>query len=404
MRKPEEHNRISRQMKTEMKRHLEEKLLPFWKGLIDRENGGYFGYVDGQLQIHKEAVKGCILNSRILWFFSNAYLCLKDRELEEYAAWAYVFLRDYFYDREKGGLFWSVTCEGRVEDDGKHTYNQAFGVYALAAYYRAFGEEEALLLAGKLVQVIEEKCFDRYGYKEAQTRDFGPADNEKLSENGVLADRTMNTLLHVLEAYTEYYRITRDLAVGEKLRYMLGLIEGKIYNSKLRRQEVFFDNEMHSLIDLHSYGHDIETAWLVDRCVEILGDADWAGKMSPVTAALEDQVYKEAYRSHSLANECEKGVVDERRIWWVQAEGVTGFYNAWQKTKEGRYLEASADVWGFIREHIVDKRPGGEWFWYTDEAGRPAVEAPEVEPWKCPYHNGRMCMEIMMRGEGSDAP
>ena len=85
MRKPEEHNRISRQMKTEMKRHLEEKLLPFWKGLIDRENGGYFGYVDGQLQIHKEAVKGCILNSRILWFFSNAYLCLGDRELEESA-------------------------------------------------------------------------------------------------------------------------------------------------------------------------------------------------------------------------------------------------------------------------------------------------------------------------------
>lgn len=386
-------------LQKEMKEHLQRKILPFWKGLKDEEHGGYYGYVDGALQVKKDAEKSCILNSRILWFFSNAYICLGEKELREYAVHAYDFLRNHCFDKERGGVFWSLTCDGRVEDGTKHTYNQAFAVYALSSYYRAFGEQEALLLAGRLVRMIEEKCFDRYGYKEAQTEDFRPASNEKLSENGVMAERTMNTLLHVLEAYTEYYRVTQDGMAGDKLRWMLDLIVEKIYNPLLRRQEVFFDKQMNSLLDLHSYGHDIETAWLVDRCTEILGDAGYRKKMGPITAALEQQVFERAYRNHSLENECERGKTDTRRIWWVQAEGVVGFYNAWQKSGERRYLEAAEDIWDYIKEHLVDRREGGEWFWYADENGRPAKDAPEAEPWKCPYHNGRMCMEIIRRAK-----
>lgn len=385
----------------EMKEHLTGKLIPFWEKLKDAEKGGFYGWMDFDLTIRKDAVKGCILNNRILWFFSNVYLTLKEEGLREYADHAYAFLKNYCYDKERGGVYWSLTCDGEVEDSTKHTYNQAFAVYALSSYYRAFGRREALELAAKLVDTIEEKCFDQHGYKEALDANFAPVLNDKLSENGVMADRTMNTLLHVLEAYTEYYLVTREERVGKKLRWMLDVLAEHIYNPKLHRQEVFFDNDMHSLIDLHSYGHDVETAWLAGRTLTILGDEAYEKKLTPIIRDLENQIYQVAYRNHSLANECERGKVDERRIWWVQAEGVVGFYNAYQKTGEKRYLDAAMDIWEFIKEHVVDHREGGEWFWNTDKNGLPEQRRPIVEPWKCPYHNGRMCMEMMRRTKES---
>lgn len=388
-------------MKEQAREHLTKKLLPFWEKLKDEEKGGFYGWMDSDLTLKKDAVKGCILNNRILWFFSNAYLALGDGKLEAYADHAYAFLRDHCYDRERGGVYWSLDCEGGVVDSTKHTYNQAFAVYALSSYYRAFGRKEALELAKSLVDTIEEKCFDEYGYKEALDRDFVPVENDKLSENGVMADRTMNTLLHVLEAYTEYYYATKEARVKKKLCWMLDVIADKIYNPVLHRQEVFFDNNMNSLIDLHSYGHDIETAWLCERTLDVIGDEACRKKLTPVIRDLEDQIYKVAYKNHSLANECERGKVDERRIWWVQAEAVVGFYNAWQHTGEKRYLEASKDIWEFIQKYVVDHREGGEWFWNVDQNGAPEMGRPIVEPWKCPYHNGRMCMEIMRR-DGED--
>lgn len=381
----------------EFKEHLTGKLLPFWKKLKDDEKGGFYGFMDSNLTLKKDAVKGCILNNRILWFFSNAYMSLGEEELKAYADHAFAFLKDHCYDHERGGVYWSMDCDGNVVDSTKHTYNQAFAVYALSSYYRAFQSKEALELAKRLVDTIEEKCFDEYGYKEAQDADFQPVENDKLSENGVMADRTMNTLLHVLEAYTEYYLVTKEERVGTKLRWMLDVLVDKIYNPKLHRQEVFFDNDMRTLIDLHSYGHDIETAWLCERTLEILGDDAYKEKLTPMVRDLEDQIYKVAYQHHSLANECERGKVDQRRIWWVQAEAVVGFYNAFQKTGEERFRDASMDVWDFIREFVVDHRDGGEWFYNTDPNGAPELGQPIVEPWKCPYHNGRMCMEMMRR-------
>lgn len=415
----------------ELRSHLCGRLLPFWKGLRDKEHGGFYGWMDSELRVDRKAVKGCILNSRILWFFSNAYLSLGEASqpgeengadgLREYADWAYRFLRDKCVDAERGGVYWSLDYRGQPEDTTKHTYNQAFAVYALSSYYRAYRDREALELAERLIGVIEGRCFDAQGYKEALDIDFCPIANDKLSENGVMADRTMNTLLHVLEAYTEYLGACREeqafgvfsrrglepgrpgawrRIVEEKLRWILNLVAERVYNPELRRQEVFFDLHMENLIDLHSYGHDIEAAWLIDRCLEVLGDERLTRRMSPMLRSLEAEVYERAYAHHSLANECERGVVDEKRVWWVQAEGVVGFYNAYQKTGERRYLEAAEDIWGFVRAHLVDERPEGEWFWYTDEAGNPALEKPIVEPWKCPYHNGRMCMEIMRRSAG----
>ena len=375
-----------------------ERVIPFWQNLIDKEYGGYYGWLGYDLVLDKKAEKGCILNSRILWFFANAYLTLGDELYLDYAKHAFEFLKSACVDKERGGVYWSLNYDGSVFDSTKQTYNQAFSIYALYSYYDAVKDEEAKAIALELYDIIETKCKDEKGYLEAFTKDFLPESNEKLSENGVEATRTMNTLLHVFEAYTELYRVTKDERVGNSLRYILDIFADKMFNPELGRQEVFFDDEYNSLIDLYSYGHDIETAWLIDRGLEVLGDQAYTDKLSPMTATLESQVYKIAFDGCSMPAECCKGVVEESRIWWVQAEAMVGFYNGYQKNPEKvEYKKAVKALWEYIKNHIIDKREGSEWFWEVDIDGNPTSQKPIVEPWKCPYHTGRMCFELIRR-------
>lgn len=384
------------QLKKETKNHLVKDIIPFWQNLKDFENGGFYGYMGYDLAVDKHAVKGCILNSRILWFFSNAYLTLGDEALLEDAKHAFTFLKKCM-DPLHGGIFWSVTYDGKPEDASKHTYNQAFAVYALASFYDASGDMEALEIAEELYRLIETKCRDEYGYLEAFHRDFTIADNDKLSENGVIAEKTMNTLLHVFEAYTELYRVTEKAEVADRLCYQLQLFADKVYNPAKRRQELFFDKTWNKLADVHSFGHDIETAWLIDRGLEILQDAEYEAKLSPITEALAEEIYSRAYKDHSLLNESENGVDDTTRVWWVQAEAVLGFLNAYEKDRSCvKYLDAAQDIWNYIKDFVIDKRKGSEWFWAVNQNHEP-LDLPIVEPWKCPYHNGRMCMEIIRR-------
>ncbi len=385
-------------MVEEVKSHLLENIIPFWKSLRDDEFGGYYGWMDYNLKLDKEAVKGCILNSRIMWFFSNAYMLLKDESLLEEAKHGFAFMKEHCMDKENGGIFWSIKYNGEPEDTTKHTYNQAFAIYALSSYYEAAKDEEALSMAKELFRIIETRCTDEIGYKEAFDKEFHEIENDKLSENGVIAQKTMNTLLHVFEAYTELYRVAKLPEVKERLMWIMDTFADKVYNPKLHRQEVFFDADMNSILDLHSYGHDIETAWLIDRGVEILGEKKYEEKLTPITKDLTAQIYKVAFDGHSLANECEKGVVNTHRIWWVQAETVVGFLNGYKMNPDKpEYLEAAKSEWEFIKKYVIDKRPGSEWFWEVDPEGTPYPERPIVEPWKCPYHNGRMCFEVIKR-------
>lgn len=387
-------------MVTEIEKELRERIIPFWKSLRDDTYGGYYGLLDQDLTLHKEAIKGSILNSRILWFFSNAYLFTKDTSLLSEAEHGYEFLKKACLDKENGGVYWSVTYDGKPEDTMKHTYNQAFAIYALSAYYQATREKEALELAMELFELIENRCRDNNGYMEAFNRFFEEIDNKALSENGVTAEKTMNTLLHVMEAYTELYRVTGDSTVREKLVEILTIFEEKIFDENLNRLEVFFDKEYNSLIDLHSYGHDIEASWLLDRATEVLSDPELTRRIDKISNRLATEIYERGFDGHSMLNECENGVDNIHRIWWVQAESLVGFVNAYQKTKDKKYLNSANLMWKYIKEFIIDKRVGSEWFWEVDESGTPYEGRPIVEPWKCPYHNGRMCFEVIKRLKG----
>lgn len=376
---------------------LTSTILPFWMGLRDDTWGGYYGLVDFDLRVDKTAEKGCILNSRILWFFSQTALVTGRVDLKDHARHAYRFLTDHCLDREYGGVYWSLTCDGKPQDTTKHTYNQAFAIYALAAYYRLTGEEEALDHARKLFALIEEHCTDAEGYLEAFTRDWQPESNEKLSENGVLAAKTMNTLLHVFEGYAGLYEAAPTPEVGQALHRILEIYAHKVYAPDLHRQLVFFDEHYHSIIDLYSYGHDIESSWLIDWGCGLLKDADLSARIAAINSDLAGAILRNAYRDHSVINECERGKDDLTRVWWVQAEAVLGFVNEYQKSGRAEFAAAATDVWHYITDHLVDRRPGGEWFWCLDDNARPSDRRPIVEPWKCPYHNGRMCLELMRR-------
>ena len=380
---------------SEARRELTCHIIPFWKELRDDKNGGYVDLVDFDLTRHPDADKGCILNSRILWFFSEAYMALKDESLLDEARHAYAMLKR-MTDEENGGVYWALHADGSVADGTKHTYNQGFAIYALAAYYRAAGDPEALARAKALFEVVESKCRDAGGYLEAFTADWRPESNEKLSENGVMASRTMNTLLHVMEGYTGLYEAEPIPAVREKLYEILGILEKHIWNPEKRRQEVFFDMDYHTLIDLHSFGHDIETSWLADHTLDVLGDEALTARVRPLLLAMADHTYAAALTERGFMNECERGVVDGKRVWWVQAEALVGFLNAWEHTGEACYRDAVVSQWHFIRNEMIDPREGSEWYAYLTADGEP-MPLPVVDPWKCPYHNGRMAFEIMRR-------
>lgn len=244
-------------------KEVKEQIFPFWSNLVDNKNGGFYGRVDFSLKVHHAASKGVILNSRELYFFSEYYLAFHDEKALALAKHAFVFLKEKAYDKENGGVYWSLTHSGKPLDTTKHTYNQAFAVYALSSYYEASKDDSALELAKELFTTIEMKCREKDGeryYIEAQSINFHPVKNTKLSENGVIATRTMNTALHVLEAYTKLYKVSPSKEVAKSLEEILNLFETKIYSSSLKRLNVFFDKDYNPIIDMESYGNEIEAS------------------------------------------------------------------------------------------------------------------------------------------------
>jgi mannobiose 2-epimerase len=400
-------------MKAEIKKELTERIIPFWNSIADFENGGFYGYVADSLQVDKGAFKGSILHSRILWFYSNCYLVLKDENCLKMAKHCYDFMVKYFLDRESGGVFWSVNVKGMLVNPMKHGYCNAFFIYALASFYAASGDKTALNNAMRVFEVIETEMVDEFGYRESCDRDWNEIENDELSENGIKADRTMNTVLHLIEAYTELYRVSNNEDVLGRLRHLLELAYTKVYNPAKMRLEAFFDNRMNVIGDVHSYGHDAEAGWLIGRALDIAGESaighDLYTKLRSMNKALFHKVDEVAFADNGamfyesvgqgahIINPVNPApalqtTLNKRRVWWAQTEGVVGFLYAYGLYGEQRYLERAVALWAYIKENFIDKRAGGEWFSELDENDVVDHTLPVVDEWKCPYHNGRMCL------------
>ena len=302
-------------------------------------------------------------------------------------------------------MYWSVTADGEPLDKTKHTYCQAFAIYGLAAYMRAIGESDpdyapARDKAMALFRLIETKCSDAGGYGEAYEPDFTPVGNEKLSDNPKLmerhetASRTMNTLLHVLEGYAELYRAMPDEAVRRAGEVCLERFLNVMYNPGKHRLEVFYDRNYRSLLDMQSFGHDIEASWLIWDAAETLLPESNRAPYLHMCLTLAEAVRERAFTDHGLENEVVEGKVDHTRVWWVQAETVLGFLNAYELTGASTWLRQAEAQFAYICRAFVDPRPNSEWFWSLTESGIP-TDKPIVEEWKCPYHNSRMCLRVM---------
>lgn len=383
----------------ECKKELTERIIPFWNKLRDDENGGFYGFVDNDLKVDKKADKGVILTSRILWFYSAAYMTLEDEALLDNARHAFEFLKKCV-DRENGGVYWMMTYDGKPADTMKHTYNQAFAVYALSQFYLASKEQAALDLALELFHTIEGKCTDDIAYLEAMSIDWKIVPNDALSENGLMADKTMNTVLHLIEAYTVLLKACNNSESGkveERLLFLLDVAKNKIFNGEKNCLRVFFDRELNQIGDIHSYGHDIEATWLIDRACEVIGDrrlmADWRF----INLRIAENILEIAFENGAVNNERENDKIDKKRVWWVQAESVVGFVNAFQQGGEKKFIDAAETVFDWIETKQTDSRENSEWWGEVTFDGKPMRTVDMVNPWKCPYHNGRMCIEIINR-------
>ncbi|SER49030.1 mannobiose 2-epimerase [Gracilibacillus ureilyticus] len=384
----------------EIRDHLENKILPFWMKLKDEENGGFFGKVDEELIVHKEEDKGGIATARFLWTFSAAYRVTGNKDYLLHAEHLYLFLRDKLYDRKHKGIYWLVNYKGEPKDTRKHVYAQSFAIYALSEYYRVTESKEVLELALEIYQLIEEKGFNRTNnaYLEEFDRCWNPQANEMLSENGVIAEITMNTHIHVLEAYTNLYKVYPSKKLKEVLQNLLHVHYQKIYDKNTKFLGVFFDKGWNSLVPVKSFGHDIEASWLMDETVKTLGINNSAYNEMILDIAYNISDY--AIQSDgSLINEQIEDNYDMTRVWWVQAEAMVGFLNAYQHTNDPKFELLIDSLWEYIKNNIVDKRDNGEWFWSVEADGTP-TRRDIGEPWKTSYHNGRFCLEYMERMSG----
>lgn len=414
----------------EVRQELTDDILPFWmEKMTDSGRGGFYGRIDGGDTLHADAPKGAILNARILWTFSAAYRILRRPEYLDTATRAKRYIIDRFYDNDFGGVYWSLDADGNPLDTKKQIYAQGFAIYGLSEYARATGDDEALDYAIRLFCLIEEHSFDRgrNGYVEAFMRDWSVIGDMRLSDKDENASKTMNTHLHILEPYANLYRVWKDARLERQLRNMIGLFTDKIMNRETSHLDLFFDDDWHTRGDIVSYGHDIEASWLIHEAALVLGDKALLKEIEPVIVNIARAADEGLNPDGSLIYDQTSGQADERTSrhgtdgeptggqgeapcqlvtctsstdkelhWWVQAENVVGHVNLYQHFGDEAALDTAVKCWQFIKNYLVD-REHGEWHWSLMPDGTVNRRDDKAGFWKCPYHNGRMCMEIIER-------
>lgn len=385
-------------LKKEVFDELTTNILPYWLKLVDKENGGFYGQVDAQNILNKHADKGGILHARILWTFSAAYRILGDESHLRAASIAKDYLIKKFIDKEFGGTFWKLDYKGNPIETKKQIYNLGFSIYGLSEYYRATVDKEVLENAINLFYLIEKHSFDpvNNGYFEAFTNDWHEIQDMRLSAKDANEKKTMNTHLHILEAYTNLYRIWKSPELKKQLINLVEIFIEKIIDKNTNHLGLFFDESWNLKSEIISYGHDIEAAWLILEAARESGEVDLlqkAGKyICPIVdAALEgyQPKYGFSYEYEPLADN-----TDKERHWWVQAEAIAGSLHAYLVSNDEKYLDVAYKTWQYIKSAIIDK-DNGEWYWSRIENGETHPQRDKAGFWKCPYHNSRMCMELI---------
>ena len=380
---------------------LQHRMLPYWvENTVDEDNGGFLGQIRQNGEPVHDAAKGSVLNARILWSFAAAHRLLGDDHFRKLAERARSYLTEHFWDPVHGGVFWTVDKAGNALEARKQTYAQAFALYGLSEYHRATGDKDALGRAIEVYELIETQTADAEhgGYLEALSRSWERIEDVRLSDKDLNAPKNMNTHLHVMEAYTNLLRAWPDPSLRGKLASLVGLFLEKIVDTDRHHLHTFFDMDWKPVTDVISFGHDIEASWLLLEAVDVLGDTALRDQVRAAAIALAGATLKDGIDTDSgLVNEVRPdGETDSDKYWWVQAEALVGFVNAYQETRSADFIEAALATWDFARRHLMAE---DEWYFRVDRDGQPYPGDDKVGMWKCPYHGVRACLEVISRAD-----
>lgn len=396
-------------MKKEMQGVIENNILRFWiDKMQDPDHGGFYGRMDGHGVLHPLAEKGAVLNARILWSFSAAYRVLRNPEYLAMATYAKDYFMAHFLDKEYGGVYWSLDYQGNPLNTRKQFYAIGFAIYGMSEYARATGDKEALECALQLFDSIEQHALDPLynGYIEATTRDWQPIADMRLSELDANYPKSQNTHLHIIEPYANLYRTMKERfperdasRVEHALRNIINIFTDHILNPETYHLDLFFENDWtRGAGHLESYGHDIECSWLMHEAALVLGDKEVLAKMEPIVQKVAQASAKGLCPDGSMIHEAnlDTGHVDDDLHWWVQAENVVGWMNIYQYFNDDEALQHAVRCWQYIKGQLIDYEQG-EWHWSRHPDGTLNLEDDKAGFWKCPYHNSRMCLEIIER-------
>lgn len=391
------------ELKTAFKR--EQTAISHWwmTYATDHENGGFYGAIDNNNKAIVDANKGAIQNARILWYFSEA--AKQTGCIDEYhtAQRTYRYFIDVFLDKTYGGVIWEVNAKGHIINGRKQVYAQAFAIYALTAYYALTNDEHAIRIAEGIFTLIEDNAVDAMhgGYFEAFDQQWQPIDDLRLSSRDPNWPKTMNTHLHIMEAYTTLYQLCPTKRIASALEQLVDLLLTRFVSDD-NQLRCFFDIDWNDMSDTVSYGHNIECSWLLWRAVSVLNAPELQTRVKTKVIAIAQACAERGIGQHG-------GILDgynfvtgkyiNERIWWVQAEAMVGFLNAYELTKDKIYWDAFESVWRFTRRHQIDTKYG-EWRWLSKLDTATDVEYQKSCFWKGPYHNGRAMIEIYRRLNG----
>lgn len=386
---------------SEVKNELR-NILQFWmENTVDEINGGFIGKIGHDNRVDDKAAKGCVLNARILWTFSAAYNASKNEPYLWMAERAFQYIKKYLVDDQEGGVFWSVDYKGKPLDTKKQIYAQAFVIYGCSEYYKATNAIEAKELSVALYKIIEKYSYDRLngGYLEAFSREWKPMADLRLSDKDRNEKKTMNTHLHILEAYTNLFRIAPEESIRQSIVRLLNDFSTYIIHPANSHLHLFMDENWNVKSETVSYGHDIEAAWLLQEAADVISDNDLIATMRANAVKMADAAAEGLDEDGGLWHEKKECGFIKEKHWWPQAEAMVGFVNAWQVSQDEKYLQQAFKTWNFIKHYLIDKNIG-EWFWGID-AGYAKLKEDRVGIWKCPYHNSRACLELSRRFEAS---
>jgi cellobiose epimerase len=386
----------------EVREHLFAHYLPFWCGpALDQKNGGWMAWLSNDLKPDRSQPKGLIVNARILWAFSAVHRVKPDLLFKQMADRAFDYVMNKFWDAKHGGAFWQLNDKGKVVDNSKKIYGQAFYIYALTEFHLAFGNQAALTRAQELFELIERHAHDTKfgGYIEVFKRDWSEAGSEaRLSDKDMNEKKSMNNQLHVLEAYTNLFRAWKNPRVAERLRELIEIFLTRILDARTKHLHHFFNEQWEVRSDTYTFGHDIEASWLLCEAAEELGDAALLKRVRIVALQMAEAVFNEGFGADGGL--CYEGrdakIIDAGRECWPQAEAMVGFLNAFELSDNKVYLAAAEQTWKYIGQHLVD-REHGEWFWRINPEGQVDKKLPKVSEWKGPYHATRACLETLRR-------